>query len=88
MTAKESFQKSNTFRDAAAILASEHFQAAANTALLIMVENLPIVTDPVSGNNIHQQLCGARRIIGIMQGLIRTGEEPTVPRRDTLNPTK
>lgn len=88
MTAKESFQKSNTFRDAAAILASEHFQAAANTTLLIMAENLPICTDAVSGNNMYQQLLGARRFLSIMQGLIRTGEELTVPRRDTLNPTK
>lgn len=87
MTAKEKFQKSNTFRDAVAVLASEHFERAAEVTLLIMVENQAMCDNPVSGNNMHQQMIGARRFLSIMQGLIRTDEGPKTERRDTLKPT-
>lgn len=89
MTARQKLLESNTYRDVAAVLSSEHFERAAETAMLVMVENLPLgVSECVSGNNLYQQIIGAKRFLSIMQGLIRTGEEPTVPRRDTLNPTK
>ncbi len=86
MTARDKFQKSNTFRDACAMMSSPLFEEAIETALLTFVESTP--ETKLEGIDPAQQLAGAKRFIRTLNGLIRVGDEPKVPRRDTLQPTK
>lgn len=88
MSAKEKFQKSSTFRDAAAVLSSEHLERAIEVAMLTFMENSTHAREPIDGNNMHQQLLGARRFVATLNGLIRTDEGPKVERRDILKPTQ
>ncbi len=86
MTARDRFQKSNTFRDACAMISSPLFEEAIETALLTFIQLLP--DSHVEKYDHAQQLVGAKRFIRVLNGLITVGDEPKVPRRDTLQPTK
>ncbi len=86
MTVKQKLQQSAVAPTIAAMLASENFALASDTALLTFVENLPTATDAQSSMSYHQQLVGAQRYLLTLRTLMTPPKERPVDSRGTLKP--
>jgi hypothetical protein len=85
LSPKQRFLKSPFAKVHAELAVSESFIVALEYALLEMVNQLPMVTDPSKQWDCHSQLIGARRYIDTLKGLATPHPEPAKPPEQTLN---